>query len=320
MKRLLICADHPMFGAAANLAEAINLNSKKYDADVIYRIKAPYGSAKESKHVIHWTHANPDDYDTLFIVDYHGLIPLCSWFNRRTKSGLSFEKPNRQFTDWAKRKEVYFWWTGSGFRRNHLKVLDIANLMGCKKTFAMPDLMRLDENATVLLQTFNIVPLSHRFEKFTVVHLAGNKHKLNGKYQKGSDVIAKCIKEAQERLSFDFITKGVIDYREALILKSKAHIFIDQFAQKVGGIGKAGLEALCLGTPVICDIKHAYDYLSEGHYGGCPVFDKDGKLPWIVGNNIHYLMDCWQHEHEAALKWAEKLSYKNTVNYLEKHL
>ena len=110
------------------------------------------------------------------------------------------------------------------------------------------------------------------------------------------------------------ILKGIL-YYDALKIKARSHIFIDQIVPSVGGIGKSGLEAMIFGVPTICDINKSKFY---GYYSDCPVIHAGGKdelikkILWLMQNQ----KDC-NCIANKSLEWSERLKFKLTVLYLE---
>lgn len=325
-EHIIICADHGGFGGSYNLNRAINLCSTKYSSSLVTAQNSPYSFGEGLDPIRNFKKVNElfTKNDKLFICDYQGLIPICKYlskkYNKKITHNIKDKKGVSFLINWLKSKKTIFFWSGSRYRNNYNIINKWVHYIGSKRTFAMCDLLWCDLNAIPLMQTYDIDINKfdiNKFDKFTVCHSPGVKYN-EGDDIMGSPMINSVLDNMIKKIDIKKIVLKGVPYEKALLVKSKCHIFIDQIMPGVGGIGKSGLEAMIFGVPVICDVNKSKFY---GYYSGCPVIhagDKEGlrKVILELYNNSYKLYDI----SDKSLEWSKRLSFQNTVKYLEDNM
>lgn len=342
MKTLAIIASNPGFGGSANLNEAFTLCSQEYRPVLITANDAPYGFGDEAKGerikiravkdrpVVIEIMEDPETY--FFIVDLSGLVVFSLyWFMKYLKPMkcpyelvMGEHEAETQFMiDNLRKRNIIFFWTGTQYLRNHETVNKWVKEIGVRRTYAMPDLMRCDYGALPLLQPYEFRNTEQKYAKFTVCHSPGakddSKEKL-GKYwnEKGTEEIRRVFEELKPCGIDSFILGGVntVNYRTAISVKSKCHLFVDKLSDHSAGLGKSGLEAMALGIPTLCSMQHTN--LRGTRYDDIPVIniqtEEELKDAILVLKNEPAKYEYFQI---CSKKWAEKINYRNTVDYLE---
>jgi len=113
---------------------------------------------------------------------------------------------------------------------------------------------------------------AHEHKAVRIVHSPTNRR------YKGTDIILEVIKKIQREKFIDFRLLENIPRQEVLQVKSTCDICIDQVGGTMGGTGygKAGIETLAMGIPVITNMSNDYaDWLPEN--------------PFVVANNADEL-------------------------------
>ena len=101
------------------------------------------------------------------------------------------------------------------------------------------------------------------FSTIRIVHSPTNR------IYKGTDLICKVIEKLKRSYAFEFYLLENMSRDEVLKIKSTCTISIDQVGGKHGGTGygKAGIESLSMGIPVITNMTNEYkDWLPENPF------------------------------------------------------
>ena len=325
-EHILICANHGGFGGSFNLNIAINKYSELYYSDLVVRKQSPYSFGDGISIRRHFTEVDElfNKVSKIFIVDYQGLATIAAYLSRKFGKKISHGFNDKKSMDfifgWLKSKSVIFFWTGSRYRKNYKVVNRWVQELGCKRTFAMLDLLRLDLKAFPLYQTFDFSPVKNNYYDFPlkICHSPGLKYK--GKFGfakgKGSHVIEKVFEDLKKKINIDYeILKG-ISFLEAIEIKKRSHLFVDQFMPDVGGMGKSALEAIMLGIPTLGNI-HYCQFIKP--YEDCPVinFSTDEELYNTI-YDLYLHREKLEDLHKKCSSWGRILNYQNTVEYLDR--
>jgi hypothetical protein len=130
------------------------------------------------------------------------------------------------------------------------------------------------------IKIHNSLILPKRTDKLLVTHSPKNRSKMN---KKGSSTIIRIVNDLQKKYDFDFKLIHNLFPDEAIMEKSKSHIFIDQliydnkeinqsiFGGKItynGGLGKSGIEGMLMNCCVITGGKVPE---TEPHFAPPPI-------------------------------------------------
>tara|TARA_R110002110_G_scaffold291514_2_gene505488 strand:- start:161 stop:1210 length:1050 start_codon:yes stop_codon:yes gene_type:complete len=211
-------------------------------------------------------------------------------------------------------KRLSFWWTGTSYRQDY-KAINYMTDQLAVQVFAMLDLLRLNDSATPLMQTYDIKNQSlEKNKSFSVIHSPG----LREGHKKGTDI----IKDASKKLcnvQFNIYGKdNQISNEQILHEKTKSHVCIDKISDTCGGIGKSGIEAMISGVPTICSLQHTE---AVGRYAGLPVIDVRNEECLI--ETLEKLRDDKEYYNKISKRtkeWSEVFSYESTVKYLDEVL
>jgi hypothetical protein len=341
MKTLAIIASNPGFGGSANLNEAFHLRSSQYKPVLITAQDAPYGFGNDAQgercnvsgrgYYSQIKQIMEDPETCFFIVDLSGLT-IFAWYlaaihhkpmqHPYTLVMGKHEAETQFMLDDLRKRKIIFFWTGSQYLLNHEKVNEWAQEIGVKRTYAMPDLMRCDAGALPLLQPYEFRNEIKKYERFTVCHSPGKKDDApevlgDSWNEKGTEEIRRVFEELKPLGIDSFILGGwhTVPYRNAIQVKAQSHLFIDKLSNHSAGVGKSGLEAMALGVPVLCSMQHT---TSTKRYADMPVIDvrteADLKRVILELNGNRYLLE---YSTAYTLEWAQKINYRNTVEYLE---
>jgi len=316
-EHILICANHGGFGGSFNLNIAINKYSKLYYSDLVTRISSPYSFGNGIRVGNHFSQVDKlfNDISKFFIVDYQGLATVKAYLARK------FGEKSIEFAlEWLKKKSVLFFWTGAAYIKKSKEVNEWVKKLNCKRTFAMLDLLRCDSSALPLYQTFDFSPVENNYNNSPLVICHSPGLKYGGKFAyskgKGSHVIEKVFVDLKKKINIDYkILKGV-PFSEAIEIKSKSNLFVDQFMPKVGGVGKSGLEAIMLGVPTIGNVGKC-NFI--GPYKDCPIvnFSSEQELYDII-YDLYLHREKLEDLHRKCSSWGKVLSYQNTAEYLDR--
>jgi hypothetical protein len=327
---IIIFAHHGGFGGSLHLTRALNLYSSVYKVHLINAIPAPYGldnhTAIASQTMVS-DHARVDKLisriNHFFICDYQGLIPICKYLSKKHNRVISHRIKKQTglstLLGFLKTKKVVFFWSGTKYLNNHNVINKWIKDIGCKKRFAMLDLLRCDPGALPLYQPFGLSPAPKKFTKFTLCHSPGKKYQYkNGPGGKGTAFIESAFSHMKSKYDIDYYILKDCPYEEALSIKGQSHIFVDQIMPNIGGMGKSALESFMLGTPVMSDVRFC-KFVAP--YNDCPVINIESENTLI--NHLDYLynnQDKLSKIRLEGLKWGRALSFKNTSIYLDKNI
>jgi len=317
-EHILICANHGGFGGSFNLSTAINKYSKLYYSDIVTRTYSPYSFGNGIHIGKHFNQVDKlfSNISKLFIVDYRGLSTIKAYLAKK------FGEKSIKFTlEWLKKKSVVFFWTGSVYMKNSKKVNKWVQELNCERTFAMLDLLRCDSKALPLYQTFDFSPVENtNYYDFPlrICHSPGLKY--GGKFGiakgKGSHIIEKVFEDLKKKIDIDFVILKGISYSEAIEIKGKSHLFVDQLMPNVGGVGKSGLEAMMLGVPTI---GHVSNCQFIGPYKNCPIVNfSTGQELYDIIYDMYLHREKLKDLHKKCSSWGKVLSYQNTAEYLDR--
>ena len=312
------------FGGSYNLNKAVNLCSQKYKSKLIVQAKSPYAFGngimvsdfKKVDSIISGS-------NNLFICDYQGLIPICSYlskkYNKKITHNIGDKDGVKFLLDFLKDRNVIFFWSGTKYLNNSSTINKWAKIVGAKVTFAMPDLIRCDPKALPLYQPFDIKQKKDKFKTFTLCHSPGKKIIYpKGPNGKGTYYIERAFLKMREKYGVDYHILVDSPHAEALNIKQRSHIFVDQLMPNIGGIGKSSLESLILGTPVLSDIHNC---VFKGAYTGCPVVNvEDEKQLFKKLEELHSSSAKLKKLAKESQNWASVLSLENTAAYLDKEI
>ena len=220
-------------------------------------------------------------------------------------------------------KRVAYWWTDSSYRQESEYFNSITD--ACKlQTFAMLDLLKLNDKSLPLMQTYNFDIKEKKYADFTVVHTPGHRESR----KKGTDVIKEVANKLQNIEFNIYGKKNFVSNEQIIVEKMKSHVCIDKITEDsllgtpgvCGGIGKSALEAIFAGVPTICSMQ---DTPSDGlgRYNNHPAIDI--RTAPELEEELTKLSTDKDYYNEISNKtkeWAKVLTYKNTVKYLDEVL
>ena len=180
-------------------------------------------------------------------------------------------------------------WSGNPFIKHQKYCLRWAKKLGAKE-YAMLDLLRFSESAIPLMQPYNLNKMdqlldgtSKDSETITICHSPGHK---GNSGEKGTDLIIDVVRTIQKEFdNIEFILLGGdkwVSNDECIKIKAGCDIFIDKVGEdSAGGIGKSGIESICLGIPTISSI-HKSDF--SGRYSNLNIIS--GNTSEDLYNNL----------------------------------
>ena len=146
-EKIILCANHGMFGGAANFCAAFTEHSE-FDPFLFTHTKAPYNQSNGTimtnldKHHFK-TYVIPlfEETKKFFIFDYKGLETLGDYLTLKTGRKVThrFDDKNGilSIIQFLFDKEVTFFWSGTRYKNNHKTVNVWADTIGCKNRYAM---------------------------------------------------------------------------------------------------------------------------------------------------------------------------------------
>jgi hypothetical protein len=319
-RQVLLFAAHSAWGAASNFNEMFN-DSGKYSAYEVLETDDIYGFGSKMKDRKIFYHKDKerlasllcDKNTVIFAFDIKGLelLKRCAKY-----AGVNI-----------KDYPVNIFWTGSGYVKLHRKYnIEAANIGATQ--YSMLDLLRFNSSSIPLMQPYDIRkgPFNSFPEKglsgdIIICHSPGYKA-LKG--AKGSSEISKLINKAKliwPNIKYNQIGKAsaghsVVSNEVCLQQKADAHIFVDKYGAKTaGGIGKSGIEGLCLGVPTISAMHHS---ILRYPYDNIFIYSPKNETEFLS-----YLKDLLENEgayNFAAKKTLESslaLGYEYTLKHLE---
>jgi|7_EtaG_2_1085326.scaffolds.fasta_scaffold01644_2 hypothetical protein len=322
-KRKIACfAAHSAWGAASNFNEMFNL-SGIYDA---YEILFEHPGKKGYEFGAHMNHrkligSNQADAGKIrdivldpgtifFVFDIHGMNMLMQYL-------AAYQLDIRK-------KPVNVFWTGTQYMLQHEKWNEEVKTFNIN-SYAMLDLLRFGPEAHPLMQPYNLsstISQKGASENFTICHSPGKK----AGSTKGTEVIGEAVEKLIKRTGDNNIVYNLIggpkpedrlSHSSCLDIKANSDVFVDKIGrQTVGGIGKSGIEALCMGIPTISSMHNTSFW---GRYEDFFVMEAyaaeelEEKLFLLYTEKKFY-----DEMAEKTVEGAKIFSYENTFNYLEK--
>jgi hypothetical protein len=318
------------WGAASNFNEMFN-SSGKYNA---YEILSPvsslrrtakaytFGKNMRDKQIVYNCNSDIKTFvtnpRTIFLIfEGHGmkLFKRCA-----SDMGLNI-----------KERCVNIFWSGTPYRKfskKYNKWVKDNNVTA----YAMLDLMRLGKNNLPLMQPYDVNKLREirnnvkRSDNFIIGHSPGCKGRGNEKGTKMIQKVVSQIKKKYKNVKYEQIgnksgKKSLLSHEDCIIKKAGCNVFIDQIAsckggRKVYGLGKSGIESICLGVPTISAL---YKSQLVGRYKDlfmmCSNDEKDlyGKLALLIKDKLAY-----KEIENKTSECAHIFDYPTTLNYLEK--
>jgi hypothetical protein len=111
--------------------------------------------------------------------------------------------------------------------------------------------------------------------------------------------------------------KEHVSHESCLEKKSSCDIFIDKIgAHTAGGLGKSGIESICMGIPTICSMHHSsllgqYSVLKDAVHDIREVSGVQSAIDQILGDNNYY---CELSDKIKNI--SHVFSYSETYKYL----
>lgn len=318
---IAVVALHGGFGGSFNLAKAIEQCSTKYSATLVTSRPAYYGfgdgvgvekQRERAREVL-------EGCKLLLICDCGGFLTLVRYLALETGGKFRWEPPAplpEPLSRWLRDKSLVVFWTGSVYSDRHKEMNALVAGLPCKRRYAMCDLLRHDPLALPLMQTYDgLVPVDKKFDAFTVCHSPGQKRESN---RKGTTLVEASLDQLAGRIPVERQILDGIPHRKALVIKAMSHVFVDQVASMAGGIGKSGLEAMCLGVPTLCDMRNE---LSVAPYNDIPVLDVSDADSLTAAIELLYHDEAERQKLGAeCYRWSQRLRFEPTARYLDRTL
>jgi len=327
-KKIVLLAQHSAWGGATNFLEMFlgsghacyEINAESSDNDgysygqeniALQENKLLY--SKNSQKIESLLH----DTDTVFIVfDVLGMQLL----HRLTED----------YRVNAQNYPINVFWSGTPYQNNSEKCNRHAEGLGIKQ-YAMLDLVRFNKNALPLMQPHKLqrfleisknLKKQKKGEKFVICHSPGHKGNSNSK---GTSLISECVATVMAEHSqvvYDQLgasKRSFLKHDECIRRKALASIFIDKVGgpELAGGIGKSGIESLCLGIPTI-SCMHSTTFTEQYPSERLQVIDIRNYLD--LGKEIRRLYkdeDYYLEMQEKAYIAASLFGYERTYSYLK---
>ena len=311
------------FGGSFNLVKAVNQHSAKYTTALVTSRPSPYafGEGVSATHQIETAGPMLGRAERLWICDCGGLLTIARYLTIKLGRQVAWEPfhpASAPLYAWLRGRSLVFFWSGSAYRDNHAAINVRVKGLQCARRYAMCDLLRLDADAMPLMQTYDdLAPGKDKFPKFTVGHTPGLKYK-KGCVEKGTPMIAATLDALSKQHDLTYVVLKNMPYADAIKVKAKFHLFVDQIVPDVGGIGKSGLEAMLLGIPTLCDVGQSLFY---GQYAGMPVFHVGNKAELAAQvTTLFTERGLLADATERSLAWAQRLRFAPTAQYLDETL
>jgi glycosyltransferase involved in cell wall biosynthesis len=192
-------------------------------------------------------------------------------------AGLDFYRNASQAKKWKKAgKKIVCCYYGSDLRIRGV-IPELHNIADLNITSEFDHLQMMD-GLEYVFYPYNPLELpprkAHEHKAVRIVHSPTNRR------YKGTELILEVIKKIQGEKFIDFRLLENMPRHEVLQIKSTCDICIDQVGGTMGGTGygKAGIETLAMGIPVITNMSKEYaDWLPEN--------------PFVVANNAKELYE-----------------------------
>ena len=322
-KNIVLIAHHSSWGAASNFREMFTFskefNSIEINHDTGGKTEYNFGEGKAGTSItideissVKNLFKDPDTI--LFVFDYLGIKLLSRICKNLNLCCGSFP--------------VNILWSGNPFIKNRKFCLNWASKFNARE-YAMLDLLRLCENALPLMQPYDLKkfdlllsnqPKRDQSHKVRICHSPGHKGNSD---EKGTKIIQKVISELM--LEFDNIEyvllggKSWMDNAECLEVKSSCNIFIDKVGvNSAGGIGKSGIESICLGIPTISSV-HKTRF--QGRYEQLKVISSNTHEELL--NTLRKLIsdpNYYKRCVSETFATRDLFNYSNTHDYLRTNM
>ncbi len=322
-RRILLFAEHSAWGAASNFNEMFTQSGKYESIEIVAHTggKNGYSFGKE-KDIQKELYARNERIkslverkDTIFLIfDVNGLQLFLRCMNE-----LGENITNRP---------INIFWSGNPYILNHTACNEWVSENGITP-FAMLDLLSYDNNSIPLMQPYNTESLKkYRVgyknkgnNNFTICHSPGHKGRGN---EKGTNIIRNTIDSLalNSKLKINYNQLGDeiwLTHDECLKEKSKCDIFIDKLGEaSAGGIGKSGIEGICMGIPTISAMHKS---TLSGRYENLSQVACD-SVEGLASEITNLMTDAeyYQEKQEQMKKLAILFSYQETLSYIEERM
>ena len=316
---MILFAQHSSWGGASNFNEMFNF-SGKYKAYEILE-----------------SHGGPNGYDFGASMLEHKKL-----YSRRTEikelisgsdtiffifdlNGLNlFLKCMSELGEKIQNRLINIFWSGHPYIYNSQSCNGWVEKNGAK-SYAMLDLIKYNNKSLPLMQPYDTARLSdlksscvRKDDDFIICHSPGHKGKSN---EKGTQIIQKVIsdlKKKYKRISYKQLgDSSWLTHKECLSEKAACDVFIDKVGlHSAGGIGKSGIEGICLGIPTLSAI-HKSNFV--GHYKDAEILSSNTEEE--LRNHLIELIENTEYYNlvtEKMWKTASLFDYDTTLSYLEK--
>ena len=319
-RKVLLFTQHSSWGAASNFNEMFNA-SGKYDSWEILHDHGglrgyQFGDRMKQRKVLFNNNLKIKDLvkdpdSIIFIFDYNGL--------------KLFKKCMRNIKEKFRGRAMNVFWSGNPYIKHHKACNKWASKFDVR-AFAMLDLLRFSKDAIPLMQPYDLSRMSKlsnfnkpedRKKDFVICHSPGHK---GGGNEKGTQMIKAVVTEIQqEHHSVSYKQLGEetwLSHEDCVREKANADVFIDKIGiHSAGGIGKSGIEAICLGIPTICSTHKS---ILKGRYEQLNIINGDTQqelkqqLSRLIKDQ-KYLKEM----KENATSNADVFDYTTTLEYLD---
>jgi len=220
--------------------------------------------------------------------------------------------------EWLSKRKVACFATGGVWFGDRVKYEECKGIFNKISTlvFATPDKFPLVEFSVPTYPYFQPVE-TVEVEKSKTILLSHSPGLKIDEDVKGTAIIRDIFKRiCKEYSNVKYEILSGLSYKECIVAKAKAHIFVDQFipnytSQWSGGLGKSGLEAMAAGCATITTGKLSSTRL---YFPECPVLlvsSKDELYHIIRDLVIHpNKLTCTQQMHKT---WIEKYASPECV-------
>ena len=317
-RRIVLFAQHSSWGAASNFNEMFNASGEYDSCEILHddgglrgydfgshmnEKKKIYGEREEIKELV----SDPDAI--FFLFDYNGLNLF-----RKCMSKMKEKVSNRAIN-------IFF--TGNPYIKHHEKCNKWVKKYNVR-AYAMLDLLGYNQDALPLMQPYDIKKMletrkdSQRADNnFVICHSPGHKGKEN---EKGSYIIEGVVSKIQKKHKNVFYkqlgTETWLSHDECIREKASSDVFIDKVGEHTaGGIGKSGIEGICLGIPTISSL-HKSDFC--GRYADVKVLN--GNTKDDLERELWKLLessDSFANAHKVTMESASVFDYSSTLQYLQ---
>lgn len=319
VKNVVLIAHHGSWGAASNFRDMFSQQDGYKAIEINYDIgghtEYNFGENKNGKRItienLSYAENILKDPDTIiFVFDYLG-IKLFSKISKKLNIGF-------------RNIPVNIFWSGNPFIKHRQFCLDWSKKVNAKE-YAMLDLLRLTDSALPLMQPYDLSKMDCLLKEkpikkndiITICHSPGHKGLGN---EKGTEIIKLTIENLKKEFdNINFILLGGekwVNNAECLRIKASCNIFIDKVGEmSAGGLGKSGIESICMGIPTISAV-HKSNF--KGMYSKLRILS--GNTDKDLFNNLKRLITepaFYDRIKTETISSRRMFSYENTISYLE---